>query len=144
MKFVFVDTWGWCALVNEAQIEHIEVAALFQEFVDKGTVLVTTNFILDESYTLIRIRIHHRAAVEFHDLLQALIGDKYVKQVQVTPEIEQKAWEIFERYADKDFSYTDCTSFAVMQLFKITHAITEDHHFKQMGFQTVMKKSEIS
>jgi len=139
MKFVFVDTWGWCAIVNQAQIEHREVAALFQEFIDKGTVLVTTNFILDESYTLIRTRIHHSAAVEFHYLVRALINDNYVKRVQVTPEIEQKAWEIFERYADKDFSYTDCTSFVTMQFFKITHAITDDRHFRQIGFQTLPK-----
>jgi predicted nucleic acid-binding protein len=136
MRYVFVDTWGWCALVNRAQTEHQKVAVLFQELMDKAVILLTTNFVRDESYTLIRTRIHHKAAIEFHNLIAVLIRDQYVHLVQVTPEIEQDAWTIFERYDDKDFSYTDCTSFVVMQRFNITQAITDDHHFRQMGFQT--------
>lgn len=104
---------------------------------DKAVILLTTNFVRDESYTLIRTRIHHKAAIEFHNLIAVLIRDKYVHLVQVTPEIEQDAWTIFERYDDKDFSYTDCTSFVVMQRFNITQAITDDHHFRQIGFQTL-------
>ena len=137
MKYVFVDTWGWCTIVNGAQTEHIETAGLFQELIDKGTTFVTTNFVLDESYTLIRTRIHHKTAVEFHDLMQVLISDGYVKLIQVPPEIEHEGWEIFERCSDKDFSYTDCTSFVVMQRLKITQAITTDGHFRQMSFQTL-------
>ncbi len=50
------------------------------------------------------------------------------------PEIEQDAWVIFERYDDKDFSFTDCTSFVVMKQQCIVSVITDDSHFKQMGF----------
>jgi len=50
---------------------------------------------------------------------------------------EEHAWTIFERYADQDFSFNDCTSFAVMQELRLSHAFTGDHHFATMGFLVV-------
>ncbi len=55
-------------------------------------------------------------------------------QYPITEELEEAASEIFERYDDKDFSFTDCTSFQVMLLLGITEAFTNDHHFEQFGF----------
>ncbi len=97
--------------------------------------LVTTNFVLDETYTLVRFRVHHQAAVALHEKLARLVRGRLLRVVSVTPEIEQSAWDIFERYSDKDFSFTDCVSFAVMQALELTQALTDDHHFEQMGFQ---------
>ena len=48
-----------------------------------------------------------------------------------------KARAIFFRYRDKDFSFTDCTSFAVMRELKIHEVLTTDRHFVQMGFTTL-------
>ena len=42
--------------------------------------------------------------------------------------------DIFERYDDKDFSFTDCVSFVVMQENGIKEAFAFDEHFNQMGF----------
>ena len=41
------------------------------------------------------------------------------------------------RYADKDFSFTDCTSFAVMRELRLQKALTLDHHFAQMSFVAI-------
>ncbi|MBI5212767.1 MAG: PIN domain-containing protein [Nitrospirae bacterium] len=49
----------------------------------------------------------------------------------------EKAWEIFLKYKDKDFSYTDCTSFAVMERLKIDIAFTFDSHFQAIKFQVM-------
>jgi predicted nucleic acid-binding protein len=46
----------------------------------------------------------------------------------------EKARQVFFRYRDKDFSFTDCTSFVVMRERSLTHALTTDRHFRQMGF----------
>lgn len=50
------------------------------------------------------------------------------------PDLE-RAWETFERFADKDWSFTDCTSKVVIEQLGITQAFAFDHHFKQ--FSTV-------
>lgn len=58
-----------------------------------------------------------------------------VELIHITPEIEEEAWKIFEKYDEKRFSFTDCTSFAVMKQKEVTVAFTGNHHFQQIGFQ---------
>jgi hypothetical protein len=41
---------------------------------------------------------------------------------------------LFFRYGDKDFSFTDCTSFILMRELKLREALTTDRHFLQAGF----------
>jgi len=134
-SLLFVDTWGWCTVSNPKETQHQQVREIMETLPESGKRLITTNFVLDETYTLVRFRVHHQAAVELHQRIERLIIGKLLKVIHITPEIEQPAWRIFERYSDKDFSFTDCTSFVVMQSLKLTQALTDDHHFEQMGLQ---------
>jgi hypothetical protein len=59
--------------------------------------------------------------------------------VHITEELEEEAWKLFKQYTDKDFSFTDCTSFVVMRQFNLTEAFTNDHHFVQMGFTVLLR-----
>jgi predicted nucleic acid-binding protein len=49
----------------------------------------------------------------------------------------ERARQLFFQYRDKDFSLTDCTSFVVMREARLTHALTTDRHFRQLGFQVL-------
>lgn len=51
----------------------------------------------------------------------------------VSKEVEEKALDLFEKYDDKSFSFTDCISFVVMQDLRIQEAFAFDDHFVQMG-----------
>ena len=113
-SLLFVDTWGWCVSANPKEARHQQVKQIMETLLDSGNHLITTNFVLDETYTLVRFRVHHQASVELHQKIERLIAGKLLKVIHITPEIEQAAWRIFERYSDKDFSFTDCTSFVVM------------------------------
>jgi predicted nucleic acid-binding protein len=104
MRRIFVDSWGWCAMVNRREEYHELVQDLIAELVEESTKFYTSNFVLDETYTLIRTLVHHRAAVEFHRKLQIMIAGTLVEVIYLTPEIERNAWIIFERYVDKEFS----------------------------------------
>ncbi len=64
----------------------------------------------------------------------------FVEVIHITESIEEKAWQIFKRYSDKTFSFTDCTSFIIMQQLGITDVFTNDHDFEQMGFVILLKK----
>jgi predicted nucleic acid-binding protein len=46
---------------------------------------------------------------------------------------------LFSRRTDKEWSLTDCISFAVMQQRNITDALTTDHHFKQAGYTALLR-----
>lgn len=45
----------------------------------------------------------------------------------------------FRRHADKDWSFTDCASFIIMRELRIRDAFTTDHHFRQAGFEPLLK-----
>jgi predicted nucleic acid-binding protein len=47
-------------------------------------------------------------------------------------------WQMFKRYTDKAFSFTDCTSFVVMRHHGIWEAFTNDHNFEQVGYQRLL------
>ncbi len=137
MRPIFVDTWAWYALTVTADRDH-EIARLAnEELLNAGNTLVTTNFVLDEALTLIRYHLHHAAAVRFWHRVQQLADDGLVQLLRVDEAQEAAAWKFFEQYTDQSFSYTDCTSFAVMRALNLTHVFTADQHFSIMGFVLV-------
>jgi hypothetical protein len=48
MKDTFVDTWGWCTLANENELQHEITAIIVEELADTKRNLITTNFILEQ------------------------------------------------------------------------------------------------
>lgn len=126
MNGVFVDTGGWYALVDKDDADHMAAATFLTR---NTTPLITTNAVFSETITLIRYRLGHEAA---RITGRKLKESAFVRLIAVTPADEDRAWEIFTGYEDQDFSFADCTSFAVMQRMKLTTAFAFDKHFKVM------------
>ena len=134
MNGIFVDTGAWYALVDSDDADHKAAAA----FLVSNTVpIITTNFIFSETITLIRYRIGHEAARIFG---QKLKESSFVRVVTVTTADEERAWEIFCKYRDQDFSFVDCASFAVMERMKLSTAFGFDRHFSAMKYAVVPGK----
>jgi uncharacterized protein len=92
--------------------------------------LITSNYVLDEIVTLLKTRIGPSIAISFG---QKLWDQKVSGLVRLTEEDEAKAWRIFRQYKDKGFSFTDCTSFALMERLDIDTVFAFDDHFVQYG-----------
>ncbi|EDN67882.1 conserved hypothetical protein [Beggiatoa sp. PS] len=133
-KKIFVDTWAWYALADKNDADHALAEKTNKQLLDEGYLFVTTNNILSESVTLIRYKLNHTIALKFWNLIQSLVKSGILEVVRVNEWHEQKAWEIFEKYHDQEFSLVDCTSFAVMQDLGSSEVFTGDHHFSIMGF----------
>jgi uncharacterized protein len=88
---------------------------------------------MDETLTLLKERCGHSIAVSFREDLEA---SSVVRVLWLDPEVEREAWRIFKTHKDKDYSFTDCTSFALMDLHAVKHSFTYDGHFRQYGFAT--------
>lgn len=129
---VFIDTSAFLALVHRRDQAHQKAKGLYEEVVQSKQRLVTSNFVLHEAATVIKARLGPAQAIEFAKKLRA---SRLVETFAVTGEIEVAAWRLFEKYDDKLFSFTDCTSFAIMQALKIDTAFAFDRHFMQMGFK---------
>lgn len=130
MKF-FADTSGWMTLFQTTNPRHQAVKAWLQTLVGQGHRIVTTDYVVDETLTGLLTRVNHRTALAFVDWLQK---QRHVEVIRITPEQWESALQMFRRYDDKGFSFTDCTSFIIMQQHKLFDALALDQHFAQMGF----------
>lgn len=131
MKQLFVDTGAWYALVDKSDPDHAKSKAFFK---NNNLPLVTSNFVFDEIVTLLRSRLRWSIAKDFG---QRLKKSSFVSMVSVKHEDEERGWDIFLKYKDKSFSFTDCTSFAIMERLKLDTAFSFDKHFHIMKFQVV-------
>jgi predicted nucleic acid-binding protein len=126
---VLVDTGAWLAVSDDRDDNYAAATTIQRLLATNRSRLYTSNFIVDEAYTLFLARLSHRLAVRFLDELRA----STVTVVRVTEADEQQAEAILRRYADKRFSYTDATSFVIMERLGIEAAITFDRNFEQFG-----------
>lgn len=69
-------------------------------------------------------------AIEFG---REILDSDRIELVLLTLEDIEAAWDIFQNYADKEWSFTDCTSKVVMERLGITAAFAFDQHFRQFG-----------
>jgi len=125
---LFVDTGAFIALTDADDENHKAAAAFYRDAKEKGMRFVTTNFVVCETMNYLRARISHRIAVLFWENLKK---SGFIEMVTVTPPHEDLAFAIFKRYADKDFSFTDCTSFSVIRSLKLKSGFAFDKHFEQ-------------
>jgi predicted nucleic acid-binding protein len=133
---VFVDTSGFLALWDQADEHHRAAVRLQNDLAREHRRFLTTDYILDEAATLLRMRHSHAAAIDFLDATQR---SQALRLVWVDPERFSAASSWFRRYADKDWSFTDCVSFVVMHELKMGDAFTTDHHFAQAGFTVLLR-----
>ena len=134
MKRLFVDTGGWYACADEADTVHALARTARDEWLESGGLLVTTDYVLDETLTLLRARLGLAATESWWHQIETAsrLRWEWINMVRV-----EKAREIFFRHRDKSYSFTDCTSFVVMKELRLKQALTTDKHFVQAGFQVV-------
>jgi len=131
MKGLFVDTAGWVACADAADPAHQKSASARDRWLETGGLLVTSDYIADETLTFLRLRLGLAAAEAWW---RQVDGSSRVRWEFVSLTRTDKARNLFFRYHDKDFSFTDCTSFVIMRELKLREALTTDHHFAQAGF----------
>jgi uncharacterized protein len=131
---LFVDTSAWVAISDRRDTYHSQAIA-FNQQVARNVTLVVTNYILDETYTLLLINAGYAATLSFKRKFDILLQTSVVDLIWVTPEIANQTWQVFEQFnTDKQWSFTDCTSYVAMKNQGITEVFSFDHHFSQMGF----------
>ena len=129
---LFVDTSAWLALNDRNDQYYSRAAAKSTDIKRHRIELITSEYIIDVSITLIRYRVSHQAAVIFGN---SLLNSNIVRIEDVTAEDRFKAWEMFKKFEDKELSFTDCTSFVLMKNLRLQKAFTFDDHFRQMRFE---------
>ena len=124
---IFVDTGAWFATVVPSDSDHPVASTWFSQNIEP---LITTNYVIDETLTLLRMRREKQRAIALGASFfsGALTTVHYLTEAEI-----QQSWQVFRQFSDKDWSFTDCTSKVVMEKLKITQAFAFDHHFRQFG-----------
>jgi predicted nucleic acid-binding protein len=127
---IFVDSSAFLAMLDADDEHHVEARAILEQLVVGRYRLYTTNVILIEAHGLILSTLGRLIARRF--LIDVRAGNTVVVRVRSHDEVLAEA--ILTRYIDKDFSFADATSFAVMERLGITRAFSFDSDFAQYGF----------
>jgi len=129
---LFVDTGAWFALAVPTDPSHRKIRLTVEKFANR---LITTDYVVDETLTLLRARGEPHRAIEMG---YRFFDGRLARIYTVSESTRREAWEIFRKFADKDWSFTDCTSKAVIEELGIQAAIALDRHFLQFGTITVL------
>jgi predicted nucleic acid-binding protein len=133
---VFMDSAGFLALWDTGDEHHAAAIRLQEELVRKSRRFFTTEYVVDETVTLLLVRHSHTAAVDFLDTVER---SEALRLEWIGPERFHTAAALFRKHADKGWSFTDCVSFISMRESRSRDAFTTDHHFKQAGFSPLLK-----
>jgi len=128
-----VDTGGWFAVAAEDDKYHQVAVRYFEAQLKSGTRFLTSDYVLDETLTRLRYDLGHRAAFRFWQQIESARNKSILDILRVDEEIFSLALNIFARFEDQKFSFTDCTSFALAQSRTVEEVFTFDAHFAIFG-----------
>ena len=111
---------------------HTAALAVYRDLARGGLGrLVTSDYVMAESYTLCRLR----GGIEPLRRLAALVREsRSLRMLRVTETEYEQALDLMLTREDKRWSFTDCTSFAFMEHRGFRKALTFDRNFAQAGF----------
>ena len=130
---VFVDTGAWIALTDHSDQYHLVAAQIYGQLKQRRELLVTTDYVLDETLTRLRYDAGHTQAMRFLELIEQSQRAGVISRVRITDDVFESAVGIFRQYTTVALSFTDCTSFVVCRRHAITEAFAFDQHFLMFG-----------
>lgn len=133
MKRLFADTFYYLAVLNPADPAHAKARRFFGR-TDRNH--LTTTWVLTEvADAMSRVELRGR----FLELHEFLLDDPTFELLPTEDDLWERGRKLYAARPDKDWSLTDCISFAVIQERGLKDALTGDHHFEQAGFKTLLK-----
>lgn len=133
---VFMDSAGFLALWDSSDDHHAAAVRLQGQLARDHRRFLTTEYVADETATLLLVRHSHRAAVDF---LETIERSEALRLEWIDPARFHAASDWFRKHGDKTWSFTDCVSFAVMRELRVRDAFTTDRRFRQAGFVALLK-----
>jgi len=129
---LFVDSSAWIGVFSSADKYHPLASRAFRTLETQPHHLFTSDYVIDETLTHILMTYGRDNALRFG---RWVLVSPYVDVFRVDEGAWQAAWDMFQSYDDKQWAFTDCTSFVLMRQHNLHRAFTFDYHFEQAGFQ---------
>jgi len=126
---VLIDTGAIYAFVTRTDSHHERAKRFVREWLDGQGAFVLSDVVFAETMTLLKARLGPEIAIRVGRELRQ--NPAYV-WLGLGEDGERETWAAFQRYADKDWSYTDCATLVLARREGIPLVFGFDHHFTQM------------
>ena len=129
MSRVFVDTSGILALLNPLDASHAAARRAFEKLEAREVPLLTSSFVLVETYALLLRRFGLEAVIAFRRDFAPLL-----EVVWVESSLHESGLDLLLERGGRNLSLVDAVSFLVMRQRRIDEAFAFDRHFSDEGF----------
>jgi predicted nucleic acid-binding protein len=129
---VFIDTSVWFSILVPKDPKH---PGCLQWFDDLNEPLITSDYIVDETLTLLVMRGERKKAIEFGNLVMT---DSAVILHRLSENQFDRSWLFFQRLSGAGLSFTDCTTHIIARDRGIEKIASFDHHFRTTGQFTLV------
>lgn len=138
MRLVCTDTSAWVALVFPRDHNHTSASSFHRRLQREGVTQVTTDYVLDETLTLLRSRgLGDRQMRIFREDIEAARHGGSLRVVMMNESAFPRTWDIFDKYEKLGVSFTDCHLALVAREVEADGVFTYDGHFAALGFQVL-------
>jgi len=124
---VFVDTGVWFALLVSKDPNHQRTTGWFDSISEQ---VITSDYVVDETLTLLLMRGERSKAIEFGNLV--IVGSLAILH-KVSEDQFIRSWILFQKLSNAGLSFTDCTSHIVANDLSVRSIASFDHHFQTTG-----------
>jgi predicted nucleic acid-binding protein len=129
---VFADTSGLLALLNTTDDNHARAERAFGNLSVRQVSLVSTSYVLVETYALVGRRLGLDAVRSFREDFAPLIDVVWVDET-----LHNAGLDMLLDRRKRLLSLVDAVSFIVMRQRRMAEAFAVDPHFEQEGFSLV-------
>jgi hypothetical protein len=133
---IYIDTGAFLARHLSNDQYHPQASTFWGLIRKTQEKCVTSNFVLDETFTLLGRRAGYSFAAQ---RAKNIYASESIDILRPTREVELEAIGVFEKYSDHHLSFTDCISLVLMRISKIKRVFTFDYHFRLAGFHIYPK-----
>ena len=128
---IFIDTSAFFALLDRDDENHQKAKRVWTDLLnnENGNALVTSNYVLVETFALLQHRLGLEAVRGFQNDVLPLVNIEFV-----LPEIHRSGVSALLSASRRNLSLVDCVSFEMMRTLEIKTGFAFDPHFKEQGF----------
>ncbi len=124
---IFVDTGVWYSLFVDKEPSHARTLEWFESVAEQ---LTTSDYVVDETLTLLLMRNEHSKALKFG---KSVVEEQAAILTFVDENQFNRSWILFQKLSAVGLSFTDCTSHIVARDLGVTKIASFDRHFLTTG-----------
>jgi predicted nucleic acid-binding protein len=125
----FIDTSFFIALLTKEDRFHAKADEAWKSLLESEASLVSTNYTLLETFSLIQNRLGLEAVTDFQRDVVPLLSLEWVDE-----NYHEAGLAAVLTAKRRNLSLVDCVSFEVMRRNRVKNVLTFDKHFGEHGF----------